>query len=111
MHSFNNALYTATKHGIATRLQVLLNEPVFQQLISNQTSFDLKKLVNQKKVILFKLSLGESGSNSIESYGRFIVGMLRLIALQRANIPKHFRTPIYLFIDEFQNFISNDIEQ
>jgi len=92
-------------------MQVLLNEPVFQNLISNTTTIPLKKLINQKKIILFKLSLGESGSDSVQSYGRFIVGLLRIIAFQRSNIPKPFRTPTYLFIDEFQNFLSEDIEK
>jgi hypothetical protein len=47
----------------------------------------------------------------VQSYGRFIVGMLRIIAFQRSNIPQEFRVPTYLFIDEFQNFISEDIEK
>lgn len=108
---FHSKLYAATKHGLYTRLQVLLNEPVFQNLISNKTTLDLKKLINQKKIILFKLSLWESWSESVQSYGRFIVGLLRIIAFQRSNIPQPFRTPTYLFIDEFQNFLSEDIEK
>ena len=37
--------------------------------------------------------------------------MLRIIAFQRSNIPQEFRVPTYLFIDEFQNFLSEDIEK
>ncbi len=37
--------------------------------------------------------------------------MLRIIAFQRSNIPQEFRVPTYLLIDEFQNFISEDIEK
>ncbi|MBA6397594.1 TraM recognition domain-containing protein [Colwellia sp. BRX10-4] len=47
----------------------------------------------------------------MQAYGRFIVGLLRIIALQRTNIVIHKRVPILLFIDEFQNFISSDIEK
>ncbi|MBF0264128.1 MAG: TraM recognition domain-containing protein [Gammaproteobacteria bacterium] len=47
----------------------------------------------------------------MQSYGRFIVGLLRIIAFQRSNIPAPFRTPTYLFIDEFQNFVTDDIEK
>jgi len=111
VHKFNSPLFTATKHGIYTRMQMLLNDPTFQNLISNQTSLLLKKHINAKKIILFKLSLGRSGSESIQSYWRFVVGLLRIIAFQRSNIPKFFRIPTYLFIDEFQNFISDDIEK
>jgi len=68
VHKFNSPLFTATKHGIYTRMQMLLNDPTFQNLISNQTSLQLKKHINAKKIILFKLSLGRSGSESIQSY-------------------------------------------
>jgi len=108
---FSSALFNVTKHGLYTRMQVLLNDPTFQNLVSNKTSLSLKRLIDEKKIIIFKLSLGDSGSDSIQSYGRFIVGLLRIIAFQRSGLPYRIRIPIYLFIDEFQNFISEDIEK
>lgn len=108
---FNSKGYETTKHGIYTRIQTLLNDPIFQNLISNKTTVDLKKLIDQKKTILFKLSLGEGGSESMEAFGRFIVGMLRIIAIQRSKTPKEDRTTTFLYIDEFQNFVSDDIEK
>lgn len=110
-HKFKSQHFSATKHGIFTRMQVLLNDPTFQHLISNSTTIQLKRLIDEKKIIVFKLSLGNSGSESVQSYGRFIVGLLRIIAFQRSAIPHYLRTPIFLFIDEFQNFISEDIEK
>ncbi|GMM86954.1 hypothetical protein MTsN2n4_41830 [Pseudoalteromonas sp. MTN2-4] len=107
---FQSKDYGATKHGIYTRIQILLNDPIFTNLISNKTTLDLENLIEQKKTILFKLSLGEGGSESMEAFGRFIVGMLRIIAIGRAKIDEHKRTPTLLYIDEFQNFVSEDIE-
>jgi hypothetical protein len=108
---FTSSGYESTKHGIYTRMQTLLNDPIFQNLISNKTTVDLKKLIDQRKTILFKLSLGEGGSESMEAFGRFIVGMLRIIAIQRSKTPKEERTPTFFYIDEFQNFVSEDIEK
>lgn len=108
---FTSKGYEATKHGIYTRMQTLLNDPIFQNLISNKTTVNLKQLIDQRKTILFKLSLGEGGSESMEAFGRFIVGMLRIIAIQRSKTPKEERTPTFLYIDEFQNFVSEDIEK
>lgn len=108
---FTSKGYEATKHGIYTRMQTLLNDPIFQNLISNKTTVNLKQLIDQRKTILFKLSLGEGGSESMEAFGRFIVGMLRIIAIQRSKTPKEERTPTFLYVDEFQNFISEDIEK
>lgn len=111
LSKFQDDSYRATKHGIYTRIQVLLNDPTFQNLVSNKTTVDLKKLTDEKKIIIFKLSLGEVGSESVEAFGRFIVGIMRVIALQRSGVEKHLRTPIDLYIDEFQNFVSGDIEK
>lgn len=108
---FTSSGYESTKHGIYTRMQTLLNDPIFQNLISNKTTVNLKQLIDQRKTILFKLSLGEGGSESMEAFGRFIVGMLRIIAIQRSKTPKEERTPTFLYIDEFQNFVSEDIEK
>lgn len=105
-HKFHSPHFGATKHGIYVRLQVILNDPTFQRLISHKTTLHLRELIDQHKVILFKLSLGGSGSESVQAYGRFIVGMLRIIALQRSQMPKSKRVPTLLFIDELQNFIS-----
>lgn len=108
---FTTKDYRATKHGIYTRIQILLNDPIFHNLISNKTTVNLKKLIDQRKTILFKLSLGEGGSESMEAFGRFIVGILRIIAIQRSSIDDNIRTPTFLYVDEFQNFISEDIEK
>lgn len=110
LSKFQDDSYRATKHGIYTRIQILLNDPIFQKLISSKTTIDLKKLTEEKKIIIFKLPLGEVGSESVEAFGRFVVGMMRVIALQRASIDESQRTPIDLYIDEFQNFVSADIE-
>lgn len=108
---FQSKGYESTKHGIYTRIQTLLNDPIFANLISHRTTVDLKTLIDQRKTILFKLSLGEGGSESMEAFGRFIVGLLRIIAIQRSSVPKESRTPTFLYIDEFQNFVSDDIEK
>jgi len=54
---FQSQAYRATGHGIFTRLQVLMNDPLFQKLISGEQSLDLEKLIEQRKIIIFKLTL------------------------------------------------------
>lgn len=108
---FHDDQYRATKHGIYTRMQILLNDPTFQRIISGKSTLNLRQLIDDKKIILFKLSLGQSGGASMEAYGRFIVGMLRIIGLQRQNLPKgQYKVPALTYIDEFHHFVSPDIE-
>ena len=47
----------------------------------------------------------------MQAYGRFIVALLKVIALKRAKLSGSKRTPTYLFIDEFHNFVSSDFEK
>lgn len=44
----------------------------------------------------------------MQAYGRMIFGMLRIIALSRSR--ESLRVPCSVYIDEFQNFISSDLE-
>lgn len=100
-----------SKHAIEMRLQVLLNDPILQRLLTWAYSIDLESLIQQRKIIIFRLPLGELGSDSVEAYWRFIVALLRVIALKRANRIQSKRIPTYLFIDEFHNFVSPDLEK
>ncbi|OMH28087.1 hypothetical protein BGP75_22230 [Motiliproteus sp. MSK22-1] len=56
-HRFTKKSLWITKHGIYTRLQVLLNDPIFQKLISGVDTIHLEKLIAEKKIIIFKLTL------------------------------------------------------
>lgn len=44
----------------------------------------------------------------MQAYGRFMFGMLRIIALNRSSQKR--RVPTYIYIDEFQNFVTDDLE-
>lgn len=100
--------YRMTKRGMYTRLQSLLHDPIFHRLIAQRSSFDLEGLINQRKIIIFRLPLWEWGSESMQAYGRFMFGMLRIIALNRSSQKR--RVPTYIYIDEFQNFVTDDLE-
>lgn len=55
---FSSKLFSATKHAIYTRMQVILNDPIFQKLINQNTTINLQQLIEQKKIVLFRLPLG-----------------------------------------------------
>lgn len=107
---FKNKNLQVTKQSIYTKIQTLLNSSIFNKLITTQSSIDLEKELNQKKLIIFNLSKGLLGSEASETYGRFLTALINFIALKRANRQKSQRVPIHLFIDEAQNYISKSIE-
>ena len=68
-----------------------------------KSNFDLKKEMQHWKVILFNLSKWKLGEDTSRALWKFISATLLSIALQRAFEEESFRTPTYLFVDEFHN--------
>jgi hypothetical protein len=66
--------------------------------------------MNSKKVILVNLSKGLTGEENSKIVGRMIAMQLKLSALKRASLDPKERTPFFLYIDEFQNYVSKSIE-
>jgi len=66
--------------------------------------------MNEKKVILVNLSKGLTGEDSSKLIGKMIAMQLKLSALKRASLDPKDRTPFFLYIDEFQNYVSKSIE-
>ena len=108
--AFLNKKYAPTKLAIYTRLQLLLNNYSFYQMMNGKSSIDLKKGMAQGKIILFNLSKGKLGEDTSRALGRFVSATLLSIALQRAFESEGNRKSCYLFVDEFHNMASSSME-
>ena len=75
-----------------------------------QSAFNFFDAMNSKKVILVNLSKWLTGEENSKLVGRMISMQLKLSALKRARLDPKERTPYFLYIDEFQNYVSKSIE-
>ena len=75
-----------------------------------KSSFNFFDAMNEKKVILVNLSKGLVGEETSKLIGRMIAMQVKIAALKRAKIDPKDRTPYFLYIDEFQNYVSKSIE-
>ena len=75
-----------------------------------QSAFNFFDAMNEKKVILVNLSKGLTGEENSKLVGRMVAMQLKLSALKRAKLDPKDRTPFFLYIDEFQNYVSKSIE-
>jgi hypothetical protein len=66
--------------------------------------------MQEGKILLMNLSKGEVGDINSKLLGLIIVSKLQMAALRRQRIPKELRRDFYLYIDEFQNYITDSIE-
>ncbi|RLC37834.1 hypothetical protein DRH29_00240 [candidate division Kazan bacterium] len=75
----------------------------------NKSSFDMRDVMDNQKILLVNLSKGLIGDINSNLLGFIIVSKLQMAALSRADMPESERKDFYLYIDEFQNVTTNSI--
>ncbi|MBI3952504.1 MAG: type IV secretion system DNA-binding domain-containing protein [Candidatus Doudnabacteria bacterium] len=71
------------------------------------SSFDFREVMDQGKILLINLSKGKTGEVNAKLLGLIIVSKLQMAALSRSDIPEENRRDFYLYVDEFQNFVTD----
>lgn len=100
-----------TQDAVKRRVSKILKDSVLQNLLNGSSTFNLEKAMNtQGNVIIFRIQKEEMLESYIY-YARFIIGLIQIIALKRANIDEKDRVKTYCHIDEFHNFITPTIEE
>jgi hypothetical protein len=72
-----------------------------------KSAFDFRKVMDDGKILLINLSKGKTGEVNAKLLGLIIVSKLQMAALSRADIPEENRRDFYLYVDEFQNFVTD----
>ena len=73
------------------------------------SSFNFRKLMDDRKILLVNLSKGRIGDINANLLGMIIVGKLLMAAFSRIDTPENERRDFNLYIDEFQNFTTDSI--
>ncbi len=76
----------------------------------SQSSFDFRKIMDEKKILLVNLSKGELGEENAQFLGLVLVPRILTAAMSRIDmLSKGQEFPdFYLYVDEFQNFATPD---
>ncbi len=74
-----------------------------QEQIFDRT-LDIRKAMDQGKILLFNLSDGILGQDASLLIGQLIVAKFQTATMSRAALAKSDRRRFYLYLDEFQNF-------
>lgn len=70
----------------------------------SKSAFDLRDVMDNKKILLVNLSKGKTGELNSKLLGMIFVMKFQAAAMSRANIPEDQRKDFCLYVDEFQNF-------
>jgi hypothetical protein len=74
-----------------------------------QSSLNLREIMDQKKILLVNLSKGLVGELNMQLLGMIFISKIQMAAMSRADIPEDQRVNFTLYIDEFQNFVTDNI--
>ena len=75
----------------------------------SHSGFSFRAVMDQKKILIVNLAKGLVGEINSNLLGLIIVSKLQMAALERASLPEEQRHDFFLYIDEFQNFITDSI--
>lgn len=75
-----------------------------------KSSFNFFDAMNEGKVILVKLAKWLTWEDNSKLIGRMVTMQIKLSALKRAKLEEKDRRAFFLYIDEFQNYVSKSIE-
>ncbi len=89
--------------------QFVANDMMRPIIAQQQSAFNIRDLMDQKKIFLVNLSKGRLGDINAYLIGMIMVGKILMGALSRTDVPQRDRHDFYLYIDEFQNFITDSI--
>lgn len=69
-----------------------------------KSAFDLRDIMDNKKILLVNLSKGRTGDLNAKLLGMIFVMKFQAAAMSRANVEESERPDFCLYVDEFQNF-------
>lgn len=104
--------YPMLRKGIApllTRIDTFLRPKIIRYMFAQRDGIDFKEAVENKKIIIIKLSLGLIGEDNSYLLGSLFLSKINQVAHSRQSLPKNERHPYYVYLDEFHNFITPSI--
>lgn len=92
--------------SILTRLDTFLRPKLIRNMVAQKKGLDFENILDSRKILLVKLSQGLIGSENSFLLGTFFVSKMYQAAMARQAKSKAERSDFFLYIDEFQNFIT-----
>ena len=101
---FRNEAIAPIQNKVGQFLSTSIIRNVVGQSRSTINIFDM---MNQRKIFLVNVSKGRIGEDNSGLLGGMIITKIQLAAMERVRIPEESRTDFYLYVDEFQNFVTD----
>ena len=94
--------------AIQNKIGQFISATVIRNIIGQPTSsFDFRRAMDEGKIIIMNLSKGRLGEDNTKLLGGMLITKIQLAAMSRVDIPEEERKDFYLYVDEFQTFVTD----
>lgn len=95
---------------LLTRLNGFLRPKLIRHMVAQQGErFDLRTIMDGRKILLARLSHGAIGEENAHLLGSLLVAKIAQAAMSRQNEPELSRVPFFVYIDEFHHFVTPSV--
>ncbi len=106
--SWNDKFAAEAVAPVLNKVGAFTANPLVRNIIGQpKSSFNVRQIMDERKILLVNLSRGLLGEDNAALLGSLLVTKIQLAAMSRADISAEQRTPFYLYVDEFQNFATD----
>lgn len=85
----------------------LSNEMMRNVLGQTKSGFNMREIMDNKKILIVNLSKGLTGELNSQLLGMIFIMKFQAAAMGRSNMPEDEREDFALYVDEFQNFATD----
>jgi len=94
--------------AIQNKVGQFTSNPLIRNIVGQpKSSFDIRQMMDDKKIFIMNLSKGRVGEVNATLLGSMLVTKIYLAAMSRADVPMNIMQGLpnfYFYVDEFQNF-------
>src|SRR3989344_5625646 len=94
--------------AIQNKVGQFTSNPLIRNIVGQpKSSFDIRRMMDEKKILIMNLSKGRVGEVNATLLGSMLVTKIYLAAMSRADVPAEQMQKLpnfYFYVDEFQNF-------
>jgi type IV secretory pathway TraG/TraD family ATPase VirD4 len=106
--SWNDKFATEAVAPVLNKVGAFTANPLVRNIIGQpKSSFNIRQIMDQRKILVVNLSRGLVGEDNAALLGALLVTKIQLASMSRADVPASERSPFYLYVDEFQNFATD----
>src|SRR5690606_236123 len=95
--------YIVSKFG-----RFITNKTMRNIIGQSKSSFDFRDIMDNRKILLVNLSKGRLGEEDAKFLGLILIPKILASAMSRAEMAQKDRKDFFLYVDEFQNYATED---